>query len=374
MKHYTEIDSQEQAQSLLQDVATIRFYAFQNINFNLIEKRYATFHDCLFIGCRLTPEMRHGLNDSNTVLTSMHVPYNTFRTSLYNASTLYDRFIPSNESTIDSCYDTIVYRHYLSTGILSDNIHETLARTLHDHSMSDALHDFLGNYREHDIVAIMGGHALLRTDPIYREIVFIAKSLTEQGKLMASGGGPGAMEATHLGAWMAGFDNRQTDMALDMLKCSPSFTDGKWLRSAFEVMQRFPQKKHCSIGIPTWLYGHEPATPFATHIAKYFENSLREDGLLTIAKGGVIYAPGSAGTMQEIFQDAAQNHYTTMGYASPMIFLGTDYWNDEIPVYPLLCDMMKNGRYRNLLLSITDCRQDVIDTIMSFLPARQNNQ
>ena len=41
-------------------------------------------------------------------------------------------------------------------------------------------------------------------------------------------------------------------------------------------------------------------------------------GLLAIAKHGVIYAPGSAGTIQEIFQDAAQNHYSSFGPPSPM--------------------------------------------------------
>ena len=29
-----------------------------------------------------------------------------------------------------------------------------------------------------------------------------------------------------------------------------------------------------------------------------------------------MYAPGSAGTTQEIFQEAAQNHYATYGYHS----------------------------------------------------------
>ena len=85
-----------------------------------------------------------------------------------------------------------------------------------------------------------------------------------------------------------------------------------------------------SLGIPTWLYGHEPSTPFATHIAKLFENSIREDSILTLAFGGIIYAPGSAGTVQEIFQEAVQNHYLSFGVSSPMIFLGSKYWNDEI--------------------------------------------
>ena len=66
------------------------------------------------------------------------------------------------------------------------------------------------------------------------------------------------------------------------------------------------QTKYVSLGIPTWLYGHEPSTPFATHIAKYFVNSVREDTILTVAYGGIIFTPGSAGTLQEIFQEAVQ--------------------------------------------------------------------
>ena len=35
------------------------------------------------------------------------------------------------------------------------------------------------------------------------------------------------------------------------------------------------------LGIPTWLYGHEPTTPFARVIAKYFQNSIREKAAST---------------------------------------------------------------------------------------------
>jgi predicted Rossmann-fold nucleotide-binding protein len=131
-------------------------------------------------------------------------------------------------------------------------------------------------------------------------------------------------------------------------------------------MERYPQATYHSLGVPTWLYGHEPATPFATHIAKYFENAIREDGILTIAKGGIIYTPGSAGTMQEIFQDAVQNHYLSFGYASPMIFLDTNYWTHEMPVYPLLEQLTAQGKYRNLLLTLSDAEDDIITAIQNF--------
>src|SRR5260370_38022412 len=64
-----------------------------------------------------------------------------------------------------------------------------------------------------------------------------------------------------------------------------------------------------SPALPTWYYGHEPTTPFATHIAKYFQNSIREDGLIALAVHGIVSASGRAGTLQEIFQDTVRNYY-----------------------------------------------------------------
>ena len=121
-----------------------------------------------------------------------------------------------------------------------------------------------------------------------------------------------------------------------------------------------------SLGIPTWLYGHEPSTPFATHIAKFFENSVREDSILTLAYGGLIYTPGSAGTMQEIFQEAVQNHYLSFGFASPMVFMGKQFWTEELPVYPLLEQLMNSGKYKNLLLTITDDLDEIVMVIKDF--------
>jgi hypothetical protein len=71
-------------------------------------------------------------------------------------------------------------------------------------------------------------------------------------------------------------------------------------------MESDPEKK-ASIGMPTWLYGLEPPIVIASVMAGYFASSAREEDLLTIAGNGLILAPGGAGTIQEIFQDAAQN-------------------------------------------------------------------
>ena len=105
--------------------------------------------------------------------------------------------------------------------------------------------------------------------------------------------------------------------------------------------------------------------------AKYFDNSIREDGILRLAFGGIIFTPGSAGTLQEIFQDAVQNHYLSFGYASPMCFLGRRFWTEEVPVYPFLQDMVARGRYRNLQLSLSDDSEDIVQQLIQFRENRQ---
>lgn len=303
-----------------------------------------------------------------TLLSSggVSVPYTIFRDRLYAPSELYDHYRVGHPETQSDCLDSLVYQHYLTKGKHATEVKEALARSLHDYSISKELSAFLANYDERQVVGVMGGHGLLRTDAMYRQVVYISKKLAEEGCLMVSGGGPGAMEATHLGAWMAGRSDSEVEEALLMLAVAPSFRDPLWLDSAFRIIEAYPQSSYRSLGVPTWLYGHEPATPFATHIAKYFDNSIREDGILTIAFGGIIYSPGSAGTVQEIFQDAVQNHYLTFGYASPMVFLGRKFWTEEMPIYPMLQQLMTSGRYNNLLLSISDDVDDVVDEILRF--------
>ena len=174
------------------------------------------------------------------------------------------------------------------------------------------------------------------------------------------------MEATHLGAWMAGRTETEMNDALTILQEAPSFKDRLWLETALQVMKKYPQEHTVSLGVPTWLYGHEPATPFATHIAKYFDNIIRSDSILTIAKGGIIYSPGSAGTMQEIFQEAVQNHYLSFGYASPMIFMNKQYWTEDMPVYLLMKHLVKTGKYKNLVMSLTDSTDEIVKTILEY--------
>ena len=312
-----------------------------------------------------------GKDDLSLFIPKLGKPFSTYPKGLYTSKILYNGYDYHDESTFETCYDTKVYKHYINQGKQGHEVRETLARALHDHFISHALNNLLSLYDEKDVIGIMGGHALSRKEPGYRQIVFLSKKLTEMGKLMVTGGGPGAMEATHLGAWMAGRSDAEVNEAVDMLIPSPTYKDEGWLCHSFEVMECFPLKtEYRSLAIPTWYYGHEPTAPFATHIAKYFDNSVREDGIVTIAKGGIIYTPGSAGTMQEIFQDAGQNHYESVGYASPMIFMGKDYYTHYMPAYSLLKDLSDRGIFKNMILTISDDNDEIIDAIVRFKEER----
>ena len=310
-------------------------------------------------------------NDLSLYIRKMGVPFNTYPRRLYNSKMLYEGYDWHDEKTFENCYDTLVYKHYMSQGKRGHKVRETLARALHDHFITHELYKMLDLYDEKDVIGVMGGHARRRDDPMYRQIVYLSKKLTEMGRLMVTGGGPGAMEAAHLGAYMAGRPDHEVEEALAMLIPSPTFRDEGWLRRSFEVMERFPLSSDFrSLAIPTYFYGHEPTAPFATDIAKYFDNSVREDGIVTVAKGGIIYTPGSAGTMQEIFQDAGQNHYETEGFASPMIFMGRDYYTNYMPAYAVLKDLSDRGIFKNMLLTISDDNDEIINAIVKFKEGR----
>lgn len=300
-----------------------------------------------------------------------NVPYDVMRKSLYAPTELYDTFDPKDETSFDRCHDTLVYNHFLDSGKVEYSAMEALARSLHDYSIRVALNKFLSEFKPWQVVGIMGGHGMKRTDTGYRDVVYISKRLTELGYLMISGGGPGAMEATHVGAWMAGRANQDVEEALQILSAAPTFKDKGWLQTAMKVIRLFPQMGYHSLSIPTWFYGHEPATPFATRIAKLFENSVREDLLLTIAHGGLIYVPGSAGTIQEIFQEAVQEHYESTGFASPMVFLGKEFWSREVPIESFFRHMVETGRYKNMILTFTDEISEAIEAITQFMAAEK---
>jgi predicted Rossmann-fold nucleotide-binding protein len=173
------------------------------------------------------------------------------------------------------------------------------------------------------------------------------------------------MEAANVGAHFANYSDADLDQALAILAKAPMYTDPNWIPTALQVKSKFPKGGE-SLGIPTWFYGFEPTNAFSSYIAKYFDHSIREGGLIQIGKRGVVFAPGSAGTRQEIFIDAAQNHYGTTGLYSPLVFLGKYQYQIDTPVYPLL-QLLATSGYRELL-SIADEPSDIANFIRDHKP------
>ena len=292
------------------------------------------------------------------------LPYRIYRSSLYTRDELMEGWTPEEDLSLDKR----IYDHFHEKGGAKADVLESMAQRIHDHAIDDALGDLLDGRIDGDgkkkVIGIMGGHGTSRNDPYYRKVALIAREMTRQGYFIASGGGPGIMEAANLGAWMANADDTKLDEAFEILSSAPVFTDDGYLQCGEKVLEIHPDGAS-SLAIPTWFYGHEPTNMFSKHIAKYFSNSIREDGLLAIALYGVVYAPGSAGTTQEIFMDATQNHYVTFDYVSPMIFLGENRYKKETMLFDCISQLAKGKKYADYLLC-TDDHEEVIEALLSY--------
>jgi predicted Rossmann-fold nucleotide-binding protein len=180
---------------------------------------------------------------------------------------------------------------------------------------------------------------------------------------VATGGGPGAMEAANLGAYAAPFDETMLADALDTLAKVPSFRPSitDWALAAFDVRDRWPGGG-ASVGVPTWFYGHEPPNAFAAHIAKYYANATREDGLLARCNAGVVFLPGAAGTVQEIFDNTTPNYYESNGSPRPMVLVDHTHWTRTLPAWPLL-QALAEGRSMAPRIALVDSIDDAPKTL-----------
>lgn len=301
----------------------------------------------VFLGCPLSLAAQHELQRRGALLFPRlpDLPFDPYRAGLYGADELYataerDRAEGDPHPSVDAA----IYA-WSQAGGPTQGLAHSLAATLHDHAISDALDEALADTDPHDLVGVMGGHALLRGDDAYRQAVSLGSALTRAGKTVLTGGGPGAMEATNLGAYLSPWPGAE-DEAVAMLVAARSYRRigeepgslERWVAAGMAVRSRWPAADAGrSVGIPTWFYGHEPSNVFATQIAKYFANALREDTLLHRCRGGVVVLPGQAGTVQEIFQAATENFYAAApSDVSPMVLVGRDYWTREYPAWPVL--------------------------------------
>lgn len=273
------------------------------------------------------------------------------RSELYTAEELLAGFDPGSRRGFVSTWDFQQFIEFKRSGADSPPLLETrLKQASHDAHIAHALMQFLAGAPP--LVGVMGGHKLRRDSVAYEQVARLARQITRADLLVATGGGPGAMEAAHFGAACADVDDELFNAALAVLQSVPELPrlgeivdkDGQvvgsdedlekardWLLAAVNARAMLPSNIGASLAIPTWLYGQEPVMPFATAYAKYFHNSIREEALVTHAKCGIVYAQGGGGTLREIFQDVEQNYYTTnVEYFTPMIFFDPDgYWERD---------------------------------------------
>ncbi|WP_315724972.1 MULTISPECIES: hypothetical protein [unclassified Bradyrhizobium] len=314
------------------------------------------------------------------------LPFQPIRSHLYESQELMRGFDVADPGSHLRIPDFLTYVYFVQNGRAAPKTRDAgMMEALHDNSILRAMWKFISD-RKQPTAAIMGGHKELRGSKTYVAVAEMARRLTREGFLMASGGGPGAMEAVHLGALLAQEDDQTMREAIVHLATQASLPNSinivdaagnvdeavaqlvhRWAVPAVELLERY-RNGGVSLAVPTWHYGHEPLTPLATHVAKYFLNSIREDVLLALAVNGIIFAPGKAGTLQEVFQDAAQNYYRGDGPFSPMIFFDRTFWRETLPVESLLEALFaKNGQGDEFEKKVrfTDDIEEVVELLVA---------
>ncbi|WP_422734487.1 LOG family protein [Micromonospora sp. WMMD558] len=344
----------------------------------------------LFVGCRFASRevgadlIRRG---ANVVPPFSGLPYPTQPSHLYTPEDLAAGFA---DGGFEGMYDTRVYAHFRTHGGALPDVREALGQRLHDHGVDNALADatraWLATHGPQSVVGIMGGHAVPRGSTPYRMAAVLGRELARADRLVVTGGGPGVMEAANLGAYLALRPAADLDEAIDLLAGAPDFTDhDRYTAAALRVRELFGAAlpppagtgdaasrsradsaaltagdvdwaRGGGLAIPTWLYGHEPANLFAGRIAKYFSNAIREDTILRLARGGIVFAPGRAGTVQEVFQAATKTYYGTDGASGAYVFLDRAYWTRELPVESLLRPLLAASPFGDLspTIHVTD--------------------
>ncbi|MEU5752729.1 Rossmann fold nucleotide-binding protein [Streptomyces sp. NPDC047829] len=302
----------------------------------------------VFLGCAMDPGAAARVRAAGALVFPPipGLPFDPYRARVYSPEELYARLDEGYGATPDA----LAYDWFQQTRSDGD-VFASMLRAIHDDAVTDAVDELLAGAR---VVGVMGGHAMARGTRPYAGAARLGRELTRAGFTVATGGGPGAMEAANLGAYAAPFADGMLDDALLLLakvaSFTPSITD--WARSAFEIRDRWPGGG-ASVGIPTWFYGHEPPNAFAAHIAKYFANATREDGLLARSNAGVVFLPGAAGTVQEIFDNATPNYYESRGEPTPMVLVDRAHWTERLPAWPLLTSLA-SGRTMESRVALVD--------------------
>lgn len=317
--------------------------------------------EALFLGCRLLDADAELVRAAGgLVLPAISdSPVATYRTRLYTPEDLYDD--PVYARSLDA-------RAYAWSQAPPDQ-EAALAQALHDQSVDDALLRWVAEQRarrrgHRALAGVMGGHAVERGMPAYADAARLGHGLGRR-LVVATGGGPGAMEAANLGGMLAAAPVERLGDAVAVLARAPSFRPSvdAWLEPARRVKAAAGDLQE-ALAVPTWHYGHEPTNLFAGAVAKYFRNATREAVLLQICDAGIVFLPGAGGTVQEVFQDACENYYADESSVAPMVLLGRGYWTETLPAWPLLRALAR-GRPMEPHVHLVDSVDEAVEVVLA---------
>src|SRR2546423_5304592 len=151
-------------------------------------------------------------------------PFDPLRKGLYTADELMEGYTPANP---DGALDRRIARHFVAAGGRNPpSAAEAIAQRLHDFGIDRALTAWLSGEvgPTPKVVGVMGSHSTPRDDPQYALVAQLGWLLARAGFLVATGGGPGLMEAANLGAYLSQHADRDAlDRAIAILKKAPAY-------------------------------------------------------------------------------------------------------------------------------------------------------
>jgi predicted Rossmann-fold nucleotide-binding protein len=292
--------------------------------------------------------------------------YSPARDSLYTVDELMAGY--ESDAPMQSL-DARLGAHVTACGSPPADVDEAIAQVVHDQGVDQAMRAYVAASvaKGRHVVGVLGGASTPRDAPAYRLAAATAKAVSEAGFLVATGGGLGIMEAGNLGAYFAGRPDSELHAAIDDLERCPVYRghEGEYFDTA-RLITAGQRAGAPSLAVATWRIENEPISQFATDIAKLFQNSVREDGLLSIADAGVAYFEGGFGTLREIFQDLAQNGSAAPAQQMAMVFVGTEAYGPRGS--PLHLARFRAGRAAapfDDLISLADSADAVVAAMMA---------
>lgn len=185
-------------------------------------------------------------------------------------------------------------------------------------------------------VSVFGSARVSPDDPVYEQAKQVGERLVDAGYAVITGGGPGVMEGTNLGAFVA--ENRESN-------------------------DNAPPRQNKSIGLGIELPFEQKLNDWVD-VGINFRYFFARKTMFVKYASGFIVLPGGYGTMDELFEalTLVQTHKVTR---FPVILIGTDYWGgliDWLRASTATSGMISPGDLD--LISVTDSAEEAVRLVV----------